>query len=236
MSGIVRFFASSLPLWEAADGAAPTAAGGAVGGASGDQTAAAAAAPAQEHGQQVENDDGDGPSSRAGSGPANVSGAGDTAESGGANANDPSSNDANAENAGASNDDNGAAGGQSAPSSKPGPTMSVEQYGQSLAPTANADVEKSGTADAATVYNGAVTGDNATMEVEQPAARPDPNTNAPSLTYEEWSALRRKAFERYMNRRMVSPSSSSSSSSSQSSSSSTSDGNNRTKKVQGCKG
>ena len=238
MSGIVRFFASSLPLWEAADGAAVTADGGAVGGVSGDQTAAAA--PAQEHAQQPVENEGDGPSSRAGSGPANISGAGDTstAEAGGANANDPSSTSVNAENAGASKDDNGAADGQAAPSSTPGPsgpTMSVEQYGQSLIPTANADAQSSGTVDTAAADTGAATGDNATMEVEQPAA-PAATSNAPSFTYEEWSALRRKAFERYMNRRMVSPSSSSLSSSSQSSSSSTSDGNNRRKKSKGAKG
>lgn len=232
MSGIVRFFASSLPLWEAADGAVATSDGGAVGGASGVQTA-------QEHPQQVENE-GDGPSSRAGSGPASTSGAADTAEATGVNANNPSSTGANAENAGAAANDNGAAAGQSAPS-KPGPTMSVEQYGQSLIPTA--DDENSGTAGAGSSGTaddaadaGPVTGDNVTMEVEQPAAAPAANAAAPSLTYKEWSALRRRAFEKYMNRRMVSPSSSSSSSSQSSSSSASGGTNSRKKKSKGAKG
>ena len=75
--------------------------------------------------------------------------------------------------------------------SRPGPLISAEEYGRSLVKSS---------ADDGTNTTG-------TKEVQNPSARSSvSNTTKTRMTYQQWSMQRRKAFERYMNRRMVQPS------------------------------
>jgi len=85
-----------------------------------------------------------------------------------------------------------AGGGGADEQRRPGPLTTAEEYGRSLV--------KSSADDGANITT-------RTNELQDPSARSTvSNTTKSRMTYQQWSTQRRRAFERYMNRRMVQPS------------------------------